>query len=109
MVTANHEKIQNDGVTVEVQWSELQRDPRSVAALADHGDVRVRRRDGATLLLTREDRASAAADGAVTAARALRSLLAAVGPVVAGQALVEEFPWMELLPAQARAAFVRDF
>jgi hypothetical protein len=45
----------------------------------------------------------------VTAARALRSLLAVVGTEVAGQALVEEFPWMELLPAQARAAFVRDF
>ena len=44
----------------EVQWSELQRDPKSVAALADAGDVRVRRRDGAPLVLSREDRIEAA-------------------------------------------------
>jgi hypothetical protein len=42
----------------------------------DRGDVRVRRRDGVALLLTREDRASTTAEGAVTAARALRNLLA---------------------------------
>jgi hypothetical protein len=59
-----------------VQWSELQRDPKGVAALADRGDVRVRRRDGAALLLTREDRASSTAEGAVAAARALRNLIA---------------------------------
>jgi hypothetical protein len=93
----------------DVQWSELQRDPKSVAALADKGDVRVRRRDGATLLLIREDRASNAAEGAVTAVRALRNLLAAVGPEVAMQALADEFPWVELLPEAGRAAFVHDF
>jgi hypothetical protein len=96
-------------VTTDVQWSELQRDPKSVAALADQGDVRVRRRGGATLLLTREDRANSAAEGAVIAVRALRNLLAVVGPEVATQALSEEFPWVEFLPDAGRAAFVRDF
>lgn len=43
--------------------SELQRDPKSVAALADSGDVRLRRRDGADLLLTREDRLQATGEG----------------------------------------------
>lgn len=95
--------------TTEVHWSELQRDPKSVAALADQGDVRVRRRDGATLLLTREDRLRSASDGATTAARALRNLLHHLDPAEAAEALSEEFPWVDLLPEPDRAAFVRDF
>jgi hypothetical protein len=81
------------GMAVEVQWSELQRDPKAVAALADRGDVRLRRRDDAALLLTREDRASSTADGAVMAARALRNLLVRMGPQAAATALIDEFPW----------------
>jgi hypothetical protein len=108
-LASNPEKVQNEGVTVEVQWSELQRDPKGVAALADRGDVRVRRRDGAALLLTREDRVSSTAEGAVAAARALRNLLAHMEPQVAATALVDEFPWADLLPQRDRAQFVADF
>lgn len=96
-------------MTVEVQWSELQRDPKGVAALADRGDVRVRRRDGAALLLTREDRASSSAEGAVTAARALRNLLVHVEPETAATALIDEFPWADVLPKEDRVRFVTDF
>ena len=106
---ADPEKVQNEDVTVEVQWSELQRDPKGVAALADRGDVRVRRRDGAALLLTREDRASLTAEGAVTAARALRNLLVYVEPETAATALIDEFPWADVLPEQDRVQFVTDF
>jgi hypothetical protein len=96
-------------VTTEVRWSQLQRDPKSVAALADRTDVRVRRRDGAALLLTREDRASCAAEGAVSAARALRNLVAHLPPGLAAEALVDEFPWVDHLPEQDRVGFVADF
>lgn len=96
-------------MTTEVQWSELQRDPKGVAALADLGDVRVRRRDGAALLLTREDRASATAEGALSAARALRTLLAHLPAETAAEALVDEFPWVDVLPQDDRAQFVTDF
>ena len=96
-------------MTTEVQWSELQRDPRGVAALADQGDVRVRRRDGVPLLLVREDSATAAADGAVSAARALRNALAHLDGAVAADVLVEEFPWVDLLPDAERLRFVADF
>lgn len=92
-----------------MQWSELQRDPRGVAALADSGDVRVRRRDGATLLLTREDRVTAAGEGAIAAARALRNVLAHLPVALAADALTEEFPWLALLPADDLPIFVRDF
>lgn len=105
----NPEKVQNEIMTVEVRWSELQRDPKGVAALADRGDVRVRRRDGAALLLTREDRASSTAEGAVAAARALRNLLAHMEPQIAAAALVDEFPWADLLPQRDRDQFVTDF
>jgi hypothetical protein len=96
-------------MTTEVQWSQLQRDPKSVAALADQGAVRVRRRDGAALLLTREDRASSAAEGAVSAARALRNILAHLPPETAAAALIDEFPWVDALPQVDRSHFVTDF
>ncbi len=84
-----------------MQWSELQRDPKGVAALADAGDVRVRQRDGADLLLTREDRLSTSGEGAIATVRALRNLLAHVPVETAAGALSEEFPWLSLLPADA--------
>ncbi len=96
-------------MATEVQWSELQRDPKGVAALADQGDVRVRRRDGVPLLLVREDSATSAAAGAVSAARALRTALAHLHGSEAADALVEEFPWVELLPDPDRRQFVADF
>jgi hypothetical protein len=96
-------------VTTEVQWSELQRDPKGVAALADQGDVRVRRRDGVPLLLVREDSANAGADGAMSAARALRNALAHLPSEAAADVLREEFPWVDLLPEVERRAFAVDF
>jgi hypothetical protein len=110
-VAPNSEKVHDDGMaaTREVQWSELQRDPKGVAALADSGDVRVRRRDGAALLLTREDRVSAAGEGAISAIRALRNLVAHLPVEVAIEALGEEFPWLRLLPEQELPQFVTDF
>ena len=97
----------------EVQWSELQRDPKSVAALADEGDVHVRRRDGAALLLTRVDRAEASAQGAVLAARALRTLFADRSNTAAAQAMTEalldEFAWTDSLPKDDANQFIKDF
>ncbi|HEY1175902.1 MAG TPA: hypothetical protein VGF17_07065 [Phytomonospora sp.] len=96
-------------MATEVQWSELQRDPKSVAALADAGDVRVRRRDGAVLLLTREDRVMATSEGAMTAVRALSNLLAHLPAAQVVDALVDEFPWLELLPEESVLQFVTEF
>ncbi|GAA2990059.1 hypothetical protein [Actinokineospora diospyrosa] len=97
-------------MATEVQWSELQRDPKSVAALADQGDdVLVRRRDGAALLLVREDRARSAAAGSFTAARGLRTVLAHLPPDAVNAALIEEFTWVDALPVGERLQFARDF
>lgn len=110
MVLAETSEQVHDGeVTVDVQWSELQRDPKGVAALAEKGEVRVRRRDGATLLLVREDRAISGSEGAVTAARALRNILAHLPLHAAAEALRDEFSWLDLLPEADRSLFVTEF
>src|SRR5437763_13816621 len=93
----------------EVQWSEVQRDPKGVAALVDEGDVRIRRRDGAPLVLTREDRAAGSAEGSVIAARALRAVMHNLPPDALVDALTEEFPWIGLLPSGSRTEFADDF
>ena len=96
-------------MTTEVQWSELQRDPKGVAALADKGDVRVRRRDGAPLLLISEDAAESATVGALSAARALRNALAHLPAEEGITVLTEEFSWLDLLPESDRRQFATDF
>ncbi len=87
-------------VTTEVQWSELQRDPKGVAALADQGDVRVRRRDGVPLLLLREDSVSSAAEGALAAARALRNALAHLSAAGAVDTLARSSRGQTCCPSQ---------
>lgn len=96
-------------MTTEVQWSELARDPKSVAAMADEGDVRLRRRDGAPLLLTREDRAGASQAGSLTAARALRNALIHLPSAEAATVLQEEFPWVDQLLHEDVPVFVAEF
>ena len=92
----------------EVQWSDLARDPKSVAALTDQGDVRVKRRDGADLLLTREDRASAVGEGLLTTARTLRRALE-IAPTVVERILLDEYPWLGQLPQDGLREFADDF
>lgn len=96
-------------MVTEIQWSELQRDPRAAARLADEGAVRVRRRDGGALLLMREDRVRDDSEGSFTAARALRNIFGHLPTPVATEVLREEFPWIEFLSEKSRAQFVTDF
>ncbi|AOS61645.1 DUF6247 family protein [Actinoalloteichus hymeniacidonis] len=95
-------------MTADVHWSELQRDPKSVARLADEGDVRVHRRDGPALLLTREDRANSRIEGALDAARLVRSLTSQLVPSELARAAIKEFPWVDVLSEDARAEFVAE-
>jgi hypothetical protein len=98
----------------EVNWSDLQRDPKKVADIADtDGDVRVIRRDGVNLILTREDKVTRAGAGAVIAARAMRQILS--GGMTEefldeiSSSMVAEFPWLKLLPEHEILAFLREF
>jgi hypothetical protein len=94
--------------TQEIQWTELQRDPKHVSELVDRGDVRVKRRDGADLLLTREDRSSSLREGAMGMARALRNMLVH-HPSVAREALVEQYAWLDVFPPEAIDEFAVEF
>lgn len=97
-------------MSVEVQWSELARNATRVAQqVEDSGEVRVRRRDGVTLVLRREDRGEQLGAGFVVAARALRNALTHLAPNEAAAVLVDEFPWVDVLPAQDQAVFVSEF
>ena len=92
-----------------MQWSELARDPKSVAAIADQHEVRVKRRDGADLLLVRADHHQYRHSAAITAARAMRAVFRHVGPDVVADALLDEFPWIAVLPKSDRAELVKEF
>jgi len=95
--------------TLEVQWSDLARDPKRVAALADDGIVRVRRRDGGDLLLTREDRAEVTEEGVLNAARALNRALAQLTSSQVRTALGDVFPWLDVLPPDDLSQFATEF
>jgi hypothetical protein len=94
--------------TQEVQWSDLARDPKSVAALTDQGDVRVKRRDGADLVLTRQDRVASAEEGILTATRTLRRAFE-LAPEAIERVLLDEFPWLDQLPREALPEFAAEF
>lgn len=97
-------------MTLEVLWSELARDPKSVADKVDQGDVLVRRRDGAPLRLSREDRSAAGLEGLALAARLLRDLVRDPHTRTAVlAAVVDELSWTSFLPAADRAAFIAEF
>lgn len=93
----------------EVQWSELQRDPKAVAQLVDQGDVRIRRRDGVPLFLTREERIYDQSEGATIASRALRSIWDHLHLDEVIGILAEEFPWVNLLPEDGYGEFAEEF
>jgi hypothetical protein len=96
-----------------VNWSELQTDPKKVAAIADQdGGVRVIRRDGVNLILTREDRVEQSEAGAVFAARAMRQLAQMMLDKDTDgftTAMIREFPWIAQLPPDDVQGFVKDF
>ncbi|WP_040837068.1 hypothetical protein [Nocardia brevicatena] len=71
--------------------------------------MRVRRRDGAALLLVREDRVQAGAEGSLAAARAMQSILGHLPADLAKQAVPSAFPWTDVLPDDARDQFITDF
>jgi hypothetical protein len=98
------------GSTEEVQWSELQRDAKAVAETVDRtGRVRVRRRDGVPLVLIREDQITQTSEGAIDAARVVRNLVVHVPVQQLAESLMDELPWLDLLPPDGQQAFFTEF
>ncbi|SFR29011.1 hypothetical protein SAMN04488564_116119 [Lentzea waywayandensis] len=60
-------------------------------------------------MLVRADHHAYRHSGAVTAARAMRSLFKHAGPDAVADALLDEFAWISVLPKSDRTLFVQEF
>jgi hypothetical protein len=93
---------------IERPFSDLLRHPKEVAGEVEDGDVLLRRRDEPDLRLTRADRDAERSAAFAALGRALRNV-AIHEPKLLGTALVDAFPWLEVLPSNDRKAFVDEF
>jgi hypothetical protein len=94
-----------------MQWSEVARAPRDVAAAVESsGQVRLERRGGEVpFVITRADRARQAEDAMVAVARLIRNLVSHDQLDKLEALLVEALPWARFLPVKDRGAFAREF
>jgi hypothetical protein len=98
--------------TATLQWSDVARNPKKVAATVERdGQARLERRgEGSAFVLMTAERQSAARAGLQVIERLLRSALAAVkernelDPV-----LMASFPWLRFIPAEHRSTFATEF
>ncbi len=93
---------------VSFPYSDLLRQPTSVLAVVDQGEVvELVRRDRPNLRIERADRAADVEEAVALAARLLRtSLHEQVARSVFERVFGEVFPWLDLLPDGERAACV---
>ena len=89
-------------------FSDLLRHPKDVTSDVEEGDVMLRRRDQPDLRLSRADRDAERAIAFAAVGRTLRNL-AVHSPKALGEALVDSFAWLEVLPSADRLAFVEEF
>lgn len=92
-----------------MQWSEVQRQPREVAAAVDEsGEVYLERRGQGAFLLVSEERIAQTRDGLDALARLLTTLIVNdEEPIV--RALKMALPWVKFLPDKDCVAFAREF
>ncbi|MGH9069434.1 MAG: hypothetical protein ACRD0J_18365 [Acidimicrobiales bacterium] len=95
--------------TTEATFTAFLRDPKAVVAEVDHGDVVLRRRGAPALRLSLESRAQQGGEGVALVARLLGDVLTGPAREQLVVALAEEVPWLRLLPAHEREAFVVEF
>jgi hypothetical protein len=94
-----------------MQWSEVARAPRDVAAAVESsGQVRLERRGGgAPFVISREDRARQVEDAMGAVARLIRNLVSHDQLDKLEALLVDALPWARFLPAKDRREFAREF
>ncbi|MDR1186575.1 MAG: hypothetical protein LBK95_03835 [Bifidobacteriaceae bacterium] len=86
-------------------FTEFLRSPKSVVAQTETGAVRITRRDGHDLMLTRADEAEAQQEGLALASHIMRAKLA-TGDMDA--ALESLFSWVALFDGRERQQFAAD-
>ncbi|MGH3728150.1 MAG: hypothetical protein ACRDTU_05295 [Micromonosporaceae bacterium] len=95
-----------------LQWSDVARNPREVAATVDReGEVRLERGgDGQPFVLMAAATVDATRAGLRTTERLLRNAIAhAIRIGDLDDLLIDTFPWAEFLPAEDRREFSEDF
>lgn len=94
----------------EVTWSSFLREPTQVEKWLERGDVLLRRREGATLRLSRENREAAQKEALVAAVRLLVGETSPDEPLPFDQATVaSRLPWTRFLPSADRERFAAEF
>jgi hypothetical protein len=100
------------GSTVE-SWSDFVREPTRVLPLLERGvDVILHRRDGEAVVLSMQSHAERSNLGTELAALVVSGALSTSPNVLktaSENALASRFPWVRLLPADARDAFLCEF
>jgi hypothetical protein len=92
-------------------FTELLRQPGDVADLAERQDVHIYRRDGEDLLLSLYERELKLRESLELSARLMRSASQRSSDVMQAfvDALANEAPWTEFLPADDRRRFIEEF
>ncbi|WP_212826478.1 hypothetical protein [Catellatospora sp. TT07R-123] len=100
------------GVGATLQWSDIARNPREVAAAVERdGEARLERRgEGAAFVLMTAARAAATRAGVRIAERLLRnSLVHAKRAGDLDSLLLDSFPWLQFIPQEYRPEFAAEF
>ena len=95
-----------------LQWSDIARNPREVAATVEReGEARLERRgEGQSFVLMAASTVDAARAGIHTTERLLRNAIAhAIRLGDLDDLLIDTFPWVEFLPAADRVEFAEGF
>jgi hypothetical protein len=94
----------------EVTWSSFLREPTQVEKWLERGDVLLKRREGATLRLSRETREAAQKEALVAAVRLLVGTASPAESAAFDQATVAtRLPWTRFLPPADRERFAAEF
>ena len=94
-------------MTTTVQFSDLSRNSREVAAAAERGPVTITRRDGESLVLVKASDAERARHGQQVAAQIVAAAVH-VWPESFAESLRDPFPWIEFLDESEREAFAQE-
>lgn len=90
-----------------MQFSDLSRNSKEVAELADRGPVTITRRDGEPLLLVKASEAERARHGQQIAAQIVGAAVSG-WPASFAESLRQPFPWIEFLTEQERDRFAHE-
>ena len=93
--------------TQAVRFSDLSRNSKEVAELADRGPVTITRRDGEPLLLVKVSEAERARHGQQVAAQIVGAAVSG-WPANFAESLRQPFPWIEFLTAEERNQFAHE-